>query len=253
MKHIKELYRERKKIRSLQSFEVTNKDYERVKPKLELLRRLSDLERSLYSVYDNNRNEFLLQSTDQRMLYEDVTIDKPSGMESHYDYIHPDDLSFVLETDNLTPHVFSQFDRDEQMHIKVVYDFRIKNAANSYSRYMHQIMILEQDRLKNPWLILVISSLISDKSNNEKPNRQAINIKTKKVYSFDDTENVTSLTSRESEILLLIMQGYDNYGIASKLHISLNTINNHRRNIIQKTNTNNITNAMAYCKRLGLI
>ena len=240
------------RLRSLQSFAVTEEDYQRIIPKLEMLKQLSHLERSLYAVYDNNRNNFILQSEDQKNLFKDVIVDS-SGMESHYNYIHPDDLAFVLETDNLTPIVFSQFDTDEQMCIKVIYDFRIKNVSGGYSRYMHQVMILEQDKNKNPWLILVISNLINDRSTNSLPKRQAININTGKVYSFDDQENITILTKRENQILSLIIQGYDNHTIASMLHISLSTINNHRRNIIDKTNTNNITNAILYCKRIGLI
>ena len=254
MHNIKELYEKRLDIRAQQSFDLTEEDYIRIIPKLDLLEQIANMERSIYAVYDNYKNNFILQSEDQKQLYKNV-VTNDDQIETHYNYIHPDDLAFVLETDNLTPLLFSRFDLDDQMHIKVIYDFRVKNAAGGYSRYMHQIMILEQDKNKKPWLILVISNLLSNCPANYKPERKAVDMRTGTMYFFDDSEqdNVPLLTNREFEILTLISQGYDNNAIAEKLHISTNTINNHRRNIIIKTKSTNITNAILYLKRLGLI
>jgi DNA-binding CsgD family transcriptional regulator len=43
-------------------------------------------------------------------------------------------------------------------------------------------------------------------------------------------------SDREFEILQLISVGLDSEQIAKKLHLSLNTVNTHRRNMLKKTN-----------------
>lgn len=56
--------------------------------------------------------------------------------------------------------------------------------------------------------------------------------------------NYYNLSDRELEIIRLISQKKDNDFIAKKLGISLRTVENHRRRIIQKTNQKNITDVM---------
>ncbi|OQP44814.1 hypothetical protein A4H97_10660 [Niastella yeongjuensis] len=48
-----------------------------------------------------------------------------------------------------------------------------------------------------------------------------------------------NLSLREIEVLGLIMQGYTNQEIADKLFVSYETVKSHRKNILQKTGTNN--------------
>lgn len=48
------------------------------------------------------------------------------------------------------------------------------------------------------------------------------------------------LTSRETEVAMLIAAGHTNNSIARKLYISTHTVNTHRKNIFRKLNVNNI-------------
>jgi DNA-binding CsgD family transcriptional regulator len=41
--------------------------------------------------------------------------------------------------------------------------------------------------------------------------------------------------------------------IADELFLSVNTVNNHRQNILEKTNTENIAEAIRYAISLGLM
>jgi len=54
------------------------------------------------------------------------------------------------------------------------------------------------------------------------------------------------LTKRETEILALIAKGFLSKQIADKLKISINTVNNHRRNILEKTGCSNTFEALKY-------
>ena len=61
------------------------------------------------------------------------------------------------------------------------------------------------------------------------------------------------LTRREVEVLRLIAAGKGNREIAERLFLSSNTVANHVRNILAKTNTANRTEAAAFALRAELV
>ena len=61
------------------------------------------------------------------------------------------------------------------------------------------------------------------------------------------------LTERELDTLKLVAQGLGNKEIASRLHISENTVKTHVRHILEKLHLNNRAEAAAYAVRHGLI
>jgi two-component system, NarL family, nitrate/nitrite response regulator NarL len=61
------------------------------------------------------------------------------------------------------------------------------------------------------------------------------------------------LTSREIEILRLIEKEYNNREIAEALFISERTVENHRKNIFRKTNTNSVIGLVKYAYEHKLI
>lgn len=56
----------------------------------------------------------------------------------------------------------------------------------------------------------------------------------------------SGLTHRETEVLRLIVNHLQAVDIADKLHLSIHTVNNHRRNIQIKTNTRSIGELVDY-------
>jgi DNA-binding NarL/FixJ family response regulator len=64
-------------------------------------------------------------------------------------------------------------------------------------------------------------------------------------------ENI--LTTREKEILKLIAEEYASKEIADKLFLSINTVNAHRRNLIQKLGTKNTAALVRYAVKNGII
>ncbi len=70
-----------------------------------------------------------------------------------------------------------------------------------------------------------------------------------------DAERRSSLpdfTRREREILDLICQGNSNEQIADQVHLSIKTVEKHKSNLFQKTETNNTVNLIIYAFRNGL-
>ncbi|UUF16593.1 MULTISPECIES: response regulator [Flavobacterium] len=65
--------------------------------------------------------------------------------------------------------------------------------------------------------------------------------------------NLTELSSREKEILILIAHEYNTAEIAEKTFISLNTVNTHRRNLLSKLNAKNTAGLVKYAVENGLV
>ncbi|MEL1253705.1 response regulator transcription factor [Flavobacterium sp. DGU38] len=65
--------------------------------------------------------------------------------------------------------------------------------------------------------------------------------------------NLTELSSREKEILVLIAQEFNTAEIAEKTFISLNTVNTHRRNLLSKLNAKNTAGLVKYAVENGLV
>jgi DNA-binding CsgD family transcriptional regulator len=65
-------------------------------------------------------------------------------------------------------------------------------------------------------------------------------------YNLSDKKQIEKLTKREKEILELIYNGFTNQQISSKLNISKRTVETHRANILNKTNSHNTADLIRY-------
>ncbi len=61
------------------------------------------------------------------------------------------------------------------------------------------------------------------------------------------------LSSREIEILGLVAKGMRSKDIANQLFISINTVNNHRKNLLEKMEVSNSSEAVKLAAKLGII
>jgi DNA-binding NarL/FixJ family response regulator len=61
------------------------------------------------------------------------------------------------------------------------------------------------------------------------------------------------LTPRQREVLQLIVEGHPNREIASTLHISVKTVENHRANLMQKLDLHSTADLTQYAIRKGIV
>jgi len=61
------------------------------------------------------------------------------------------------------------------------------------------------------------------------------------------------LSSREREILQLLAENKSNKEIATRLGISVRTVETHRRSVMQKLNANSIVELVHYAIRNGIV
>lgn len=75
----------------------------------------------------------------------------------------------------------------------------------------------------------------------------------KEKVNINSTSNKEIFTVRELQVLNLLGKGLSSKNIASKLFISINTVNNHRANLLDKANCQNTVQLLAFANRIGLI
>jgi NarL family two-component system response regulator LiaR len=69
----------------------------------------------------------------------------------------------------------------------------------------------------------------------------------------DDEKGEQALTERELFVLRLVASGASNMEIAQKLSISINTVKSHLKNILEKLQLENRTQAATYAVKHGLV
>ena len=140
---------------------------------------------------------------------------------------------------------------NELKHHKLIYECRMRNKNGSYQRFLHQYMVLELDKVGELWLLLLLLDPVTGKETETPPRGMMIMDCMNRTMKV--SHNETCFTPREVEILQLLARGYESSRIAKKLFISKNTVDNHRRNILSKTQTENTTQALMYSRIIGVI
>lgn len=95
-------------------------------------------------------------------------------------------------------------------------------------------------------LLTAIQKVKSGKSFFSDDVHEALRKEIKKKHEIETQENVFILTKREKEIIELLAKEYTNEKIAEQLNISYRTVETHRKNIMQKTNSHNLAGLLKF-------
>lgn len=178
-----------------------------------------------------------------------------------FDIMHPDDLEYMHKKETLaTNFLLKQISAEKIPDYKVVYLMRLKHKSGDYRTILQQTKVINTSLDGKAQQVLVIHtditylnipfdnkvSLISPKH----PSYHYKNVDDEYVLA-KDYKNI--FTKREIEIIKLISEGKKGEIIADKLHISLLTVNTHKKNILKKSNCKNSNQLIAKCIRLGII
>lgn len=82
---------------------------------------------------------------------------------------------------------------------------------------------------------------------------EALRKEIRKQQDIVTNQNILILTKREKEIIELLAKEYTNERIAEELNISYRTVETHRKNIMQKTNSHNLAGLLKYFYSTGLL
>ena len=165
--------------------------------------------------------------------------------------VHPSDIECCKKWKVTAINLLDKIPTNELMDYKLVYECRLKNHRGTYHRIIHQFMVLEINEQGNiGTLRLQLDRVAAEDSETAPQGMHIINTRTRKKQVY---HKETCLSEREIEIVKWLAVGYDSKRIAEELFISENTVNNHRRNILLKTQTGDTGKALLYARAIGLI
>lgn len=231
-------------------------DYSLLGGHIRLLDKLAMVENSSLTVFDMFQKKYVFVRNRFR---DTLGYDEEKAAEEGFNYffriMHPDDVPMVLDTTTRALKFMLGEPPDKRQDYKTIFEHRLRDKTGNYLRFLQQEATLELDLKGNLWLILILVDVSPNQQDTRSFQRSMINIRTGKVFPFDEGESgsESTLSRRELEILGLLDKGLLSKEIADRLFISANTVNNHRQNIIRKMGLSNTTEAISYAKRIGIV
>ena len=178
-----------------------------------------------------------------------------AGLESFLEKIHEDDFKKVNgEIFNENFRVLQQITVEEMYNYIFTHSYRIKTIEGKYCTILQRVSYLLSPDNKPIGAIGHIADVTMvdngekmihriERINNEESKKSKEIIYQK--YFYHDAEKKV-ISKREIEILKWISDGLSSKEIAVRLHISANTVNNHRKKMLQKTNCKNTAGLLKY-------
>ena len=172
------------------------------------------------------------------------------------DILHPDDRPYFLSFETKTAEFLQLLPIEKIMKYKVRYDFRIKKKNGDYIRVLHQVIIFEHDDEGGIIRSLGVHTDITHLKRDGKPVLSLIGIDGEPSYLDIDIKNkeIKSkeiLTSREKDVLRLLIEGRLSKEVSDILNISKQTVDRHRKNMLNKNNLNNTSELIGKAIRNG--
>jgi DNA-binding CsgD family transcriptional regulator len=168
------------------------------------------------------------------------------------DILHPSDKMFVLSSVQLAMQILEKIPKENQDFISLNIYGRILSAQNNYCWSLIQFPGLYFNEFNQIESALVMVTDISH-LNFEPKNIMTIldhSNNACEYYSIVESDLVKAplpkITKREHEVLKLMIKGFTGKKIAEQLYISYYTVENHKRNLRVKTNTNSSAELIAW-------
>jgi DNA-binding CsgD family transcriptional regulator len=244
-------------IYSSQHTYADENDYREFEKKLCFLDRLAEVENSSITVLDLYLKKYIYIHSKFIDLFNNELIEHDVGDPLYYtQFIHPDDLPSVFDSYRKTFKFINNLPVEDRKNYKLILNFRQRDKTGCYVNVILQLVVLELDKNDNIWLVLILDDMLPDKIHFNEVNRRLVNIRNGKICLFrndSQPKKKSILSSREIEVLGLVSKGFVSKQIADKLFLSVNTVNNHRQNILDKVRASNTTEAISYARNLGLL
>jgi len=203
-----------------------------------------------YAIYSYSHNDFVLVETQ----IEQVLGYSPDGYDIPFliSCIHPDDVTYFIDFKNRAMGFLSSLPVPDLVNYKILHDYRARKADGSYVRLLQQGIVIEHDENGDILQTLIVYTDISHLKPQGKSVLSFIGLEGRpsfvdvKTNKFIDIHQ-GGLTVREKQILRLVIDGKRSKEIAHELQISKQTVDNHRKNMLAKTNMNTTGELIAKC------
>lgn len=173
---------------------------------------------------------------------------------------HAEDMQIFdnqIFTDEMT--FLSLHKQDRNVEYSFTSNFRVKNITNSWCSVVQRTIYIFNEFYKMPiaslnWITDVTNFMSDSKICHLIERYNDIKGRTllqRKCYFLKNTQEL--LSKREMDVLKLASKGMASKEIADCLNISIHTINNHRRNMLERSNCKNILQLVDIAIKSGVI
>ncbi len=227
--------------------------------KFNLLKSIIDLLPCVVYILDYRTRKYLYMSENTKTISGfDASDYINGGLDFQMSRLHPDDLNVF------TSKVFSEFiaysrtiPNSDLKKTVFSLNCRCKRKDDAYIQFLQQYVVLERDKLNNPFLTL---GVVTDITPFKADNRMIFSVtmynengRDLKIYSPHSSAISQVISKREIEILKLVLKGHTSKKIAETMHLSYYTVRAHRRKLMEKTNCKNAAELGSYALSNGLV
>ena len=167
--------------------------------------------------------------------------------------IHPDDREQLLKYQIEHGQFIYSIPEEERNDYQQTFQYRILNVKREYVNVISRQQVVEKDSRGKAWIVMGMMDISPCQTPIETVGRTVLNRKTGEIFTSTLLPAEKQLTNREKDVLQLIRQGFLSKEIADKLHLSIYTVNNHRKNILSKLNVDNMIEAINRAQNYGFI
>ncbi|TDO22942.1 response regulator transcription factor [Pedobacter duraquae] len=173
--------------------------------------------------------------------------------ENIFKKIHPDDLTnkHLLELQFFN--MLKYLPVSDRSNYYVSSRLRMLDPSGRYVAVKHRMFYVCGLSNGSFWLALCLYNFDDRDSQAAEPHSLIVNSATGAFIKPDNYKSDNILSAREKEILKLIKSGQMSKEIASSFSISVNTVNRHRQNILEKLRVNNSLEACRIAELMHLI
>lgn len=171
-----------------------------------------------------------------------------------YERIHPEDIVDKRFLEYEFFRLVASVPEGEKLGYIAKCRLRMRDAQGAYRTVDNTTQLLHLSPAGKIWLILCTYSISSNTLAEEGIQPCVVNSYTGGVIRFSfGNKRKEILSPREKEILLLIRDGKPSKQIADILGISINTVNRHRQNILEKLSVGNSVEAVTAATLMKLL
>jgi len=200
---------------------------------------------------DYSQHSYLYHSENISLLDLDIDLMYQYGTTYTFSLFQKD--HYEIMRSHIFPEVYKLFGeyimKGESHNLRIAYCNKMRTPSGEYKWFMHHLSVLtsrknepvvglkhmiEIDHFKKDNAIDFAAYAVNPDNTQSTIIKKSIN-----------PEEVYTLSKREKEVIALLAQGKTSRQIAHELNISHHTVNNHRKKMLQKTNTANVSELMS--------
>lgn len=232
-------------------------DYSDWNQKRELLKQISQIDQSCIFTVDvfKNRYDFASESFTDIFgfkLSHIKEIEKCGDLLE--ERIHPEDRKQLIAMQIKHARFIYSLPAENRNDYQQTFQFRMLNRRQQYVNITSRQQVIEKDRNGKAWIIMGMMNISPDQLPSHRIKCSVLNRRTGEILNSPTlSESPNQLTNREKEILHLIHKGFLSKEIASRLNLSIHTINNHRKNLLNKLGADNVMEAVNQARIMNIL